>query len=88
MHSPAPENAVAALCSAALFFAMDHAAIIATWKHMCFMHVGPAALGPSAGKFNTLLLGPAAVAAAVVGHPAVVGPEGEQIPVALLNLQF
>ena len=46
------------------------------------MQDGPVALGPAAGTFTTLLRDQAAVAAAVVGTPAVVGRDGVAIPVA------
>ena len=47
--------------------------------------VGPEALGPAAGKFRTTLKDQAAVVAAKVGDVAVIGPTGEEIPIAMTN---
>ena len=49
---------------------------------------GPEALGPAAGTFHTALGDDAAVAAAKVGAIAVVGPNGEKIPIAITNAQL
>ena len=49
---------------------------------------GPEALGPAAGTFHTVLGDDAAVAAATVGAIAVVGPNGENIPVAITRDQL
>ena len=46
---------------------------------------GPEALGPAAGGFRSLLVNDAAVAAAVAGTFAVVGPAGENIPIMMTN---
>ena len=68
---------------------MDNDAIMETWNPVrYYVRKGPVALGPSAGTFQTLLPDPPAVAAAVVGTPAVVGTNGEQIPVAFLNSEI
>ena len=47
--------------------------------------VGPVALGPCEGMFQSLLTAEAAVTEAVVGQPAVVGPNGVEIQVAVFN---
>ena len=47
--------------------------------------VGPEALGPVATTFRCVLTDDAAVAAAVTGDIAVVGPGGEEIPIAMTN---
>ena len=47
--------------------------------------VGEEALGPDAGKFSSILLDQAAVAAATIGDVAVIGPNGEQIPIVMTN---
>jgi len=49
---------------------------------------GPEALGTAAGTFTSVLLDDAAVAAATVGTIAVVGPNGENIPVAITRDQL
>ena len=54
----------------------------------CRPVAGPEALGPAAGTFHTALLDDAAVAAATVGQPAVVGPNGENIAVAITRDQL
>ena len=48
---------------------------------------GPEALGPAAGKFRSVLTDNVAVAAAVVGTIAVVGPDGEKIPITMTNAE-
>ena len=48
---------------------------------------GPEALGPAAGTFRSVLEDDAAVAAANVGTIAVVGPDGEEIPIAMTNAE-
>ena len=48
---------------------------------------GPEALGPAAGTFRSVLEDNAAVAAANVGTIAVVGPDGEEIPIAMTNAE-
>ena len=62
--------------------------MVDTWNKRCSLHAGPVALGPAAGTFTTLLRDQAAVDAAVVGTPAVVGSGGVGIPVALLNSEI
>ena len=47
--------------------------------------VGPEALGPAAGTFRPTLKDQAAVVAAKVGDVAVIGPTGEEIPIAMTN---
>ena len=64
---------------------MNHRAMVDTWNKVCWLHDGPVALAPAAGTFTTLLRDQAAVAAAVVGTPAVLGSDGVAIPVAFLN---
>ena len=59
--------------------------MMGTWNPLCWFQNGPVALGPAAGTFTTLLRDQAAVAAAVVGTPAVLGSDGVAIPVAFLN---
>jgi hypothetical protein len=49
--------------------------------------VGPEALGPAAGKFRSVLTDEAAVAAAVTGNIAVLGPSGEEIPIWMTNAE-
>ena len=56
-----------------------------TWKPACRECAGPTSLGRNAGKFKTLLTDLNAVATARVGQPAVVGPDGVEIPVKFLN---
>ena len=58
------------------------------WQSLCWYHRGPVALGTAAGTFSTLLRDQAAVDAAVVGTPAVVGSDGVEIPVAFLNSEI
>ena len=59
-----------------------------SWNYACWKHDGPVALGPAVGTCTTLLRDQAAVAAAVVGTPAVVGSDGVAIPVAFLNSEI
>ena len=59
-----------------------------TWMPLCRECVGPASLGRNAGKFKTLLTDANAVATARIGLPAVVGPDGVEIPVKFLNLDL
>ena len=54
----------------------------------CRPVAGPEALGAAAGTFTSVLLDDAAVAAATVGQPAVVGPNGESIAVAITRDQL
>ena len=88
MQPPAPEPVVTGLCSAAFFSAMQFDQIVAIWRMNTCVCVGPTALAPHAGQFTTLLVDAAAVDAAVVGQPAVVGPDGIRIPVAILNSEL
>ena len=64
---------------------MELQAMLSTWKPACWECVGPVSLGRNAGKFKTLLTDPDAVAAARIGQPTVVGPDGVEIPVKFLN---
>ena len=50
--------------------------------------MGPIGLGPAAGLFQSLLVNEAAEEAAVVGQPAVAGPDGACIPVAITNSEL
>ena len=59
------------------------------WKGLTdFETVGPVALGPAADSFESLFSGAAEESAAVVGQLAVVGSEGAEIPVAILNSEI
>ena len=49
--------------------------------------VGPEALGPVATTFRCVLTDKVAVAAAVIGDIAVVGPGGEEIPIVMTNAE-
>ena len=64
---------------------MNHKHMMGIWQSLCWYHRGPVALGTAAGTFCTLLRDQAAVVAAVVGTPAVVGRDGVAIPMAFLN---
>ena len=48
---------------------------------------GPEALGPAAGGFRSLLVSDAAVAAAVAGSIALVGPAGENVKIMMTNAE-
>ena len=61
----------------------------APWRgHTNIETVGPVALGPAAGQFEPILDDPAKVAAAIAGQPAVVGPGGVVITVAITNSEI
>ena len=65
-------------------------ALFKTIMNECYSHPveGPEALGDAAGTFRTVLTSYAAVAAAAVGTIAVMGPEGEQIKVMIMNSEI
>ena len=69
------------MCTQGLFFAMASGL---AWNGLTDTPtVGPVGLGPFVGLFESLLGDEAAEEAAVVGQPAVVGPDGASIPVAI-----
>ena len=74
---------VTGLCTQGLFAAMDTGPACTGLTDV--ETVGPVALGPNAGFFRSLLEN--AEEQAAVGQPAVVGPDGAEIPIVILNAE-